>query len=232
MNLKTLRDQVRRKLKISSTTTLANSAIDEQLNVIYLKLAADLAEINQDFFEEQKAKFDLVQNSSLYSQPTDCMKVKQIRLAYSAPTDESDYKVATFYDPILVENIQAEEEDISTSNPIVDVTNNYFRIKPTPESDVANGGEIYYIARPSALTLSSDVPVIPKEYHDLIADGATTEIASWFEMWNKYREFLAKFERRREEMLKELTSRNIGREERFINPLEKQRTKTTTELWD
>src|SRR3990167_3621728 len=109
MNLLTLRSQARLKSGVNvSDFSAAN--LDEQLNVAYYMLAGIIAELNEDYYEEQNDKFSLVANSSLYSLPTDYMKIKQVRLAYSTPSVNADYKVARHYDPSQVHNVSADEE--------------------------------------------------------------------------------------------------------------------------
>ncbi len=231
MNLKNLRLKVRNKSGFQATAILANSAIDLELNNAYNIVCSKIANINEDFFEEQKTKFNLLLNSALYSLPTDFLKFKQLRLAYTTPTEEGDYTIANSYDPTSIENVSIEEEDVSTSNPIVDITNNYFRIKPTPETAITNGGELYYIARPSALILTGDTPVFPVDYHDLLATYAAKEVCSWFSKWDKWKVFKAEWEEEVDEMLKELNVRNINKPERFRNFLETTNKKSTTELY-
>ncbi len=231
MNLKNLRLKVRNKTGFQTTAILANSAIDLELNNAYNIVCSKIANINEDFFEEQKAKFNLLLNSALYSLPTDFLKFKQLRLAYTAPTEEGDYVIANAYDPTSIESVSIEEEDISTSNPIVDITNNYFRIKPTPKTAITNGGELYYIARPSALILTGDVPVFPADYHDLLATYATKEVCSWFSKWDKWKIFKAEWAEEADKMLKELNVRNLNKPERFRNFLETTNKKSTTELY-
>lgn len=202
-----------------------------QLNNAYQFICAKIAKINEDFFEEQKVKFDLGLNSSLFSLPTDFLKFKQLRLAYTAPTSESDYKVASPYDPTTVEDINSQEENISTSNPIVDITNNYYRIKPVATSLITNGGELYYIARPSALTLTGDSPVFPADYHDLLSLYASQELCVSSDKFDKYKVYKSEYEKQVDEMLKELTPRHLDNPERIRNILETGRGKTITELW-
>ena len=161
LNLLNLRNLVRFKTNYQNTTALANSTIVQQINIGYMKVIRAAVEADQDFFEEQKTKFNIVALSSLYSLPSDCIKVKQVRLAYTSPSSESDYRIAISYDPSEAVNISNDETSVPVSNPQVDITNNYLRIYPKPTTGVANGGEIYYIARPSALTLTGDVPILP-----------------------------------------------------------------------
>ena len=232
MNLLNLRRATRNKTGIQSTAVVANSAIDEQLNEGYKILCSKIANINEDFFEEQKVKFNLGLNSALYSLPTDCLKFKQLRLAYTAPDSEDDYKIATPYDPTAIDDIQAEEIDVATSNPIVDITNNYFRISPKPTSAVTDGGEIYFIARPSALTLTGDTPVFPVDYHDLLSDYASFQICSWHSKWEKWKVYKGEWEVGIEKMLKDLVVRNLNKPERFRNFLETTKKRGVTELWD
>ena len=77
LNLAALRSQTRFKTGISNTTTLSNAEIDTQLNEAYSKLVRAVVDVDQDYFEEQKASFNLVANSSLYSLPSDYIKIKQ-----------------------------------------------------------------------------------------------------------------------------------------------------------
>src|SRR3990167_9956235 len=186
MNLLTLRSQSRLKAGVNAND-YSNANLDAQLNVAYYTLADILANLGEDHFEEQNTKFNLVANSALYSLPTDCMQLKGIRLSYSTPSTNSDYKVARHYDPSQVHNVSADEEGgVSTSAPIYDITNNYFRIKPTPTTAVTNGGKLWYIARPSALTLTGDSPVIPLQYHDILSTYGAKEMAFKFQKWQKY----------------------------------------------
>ena len=231
MNTISLRTQVRFKTGIDSTVKVTNAEILTLLNIGYNLMCERIASINEDFFEEQKVKFNLALNSALYSLPTDFLKFKQLRLAYTTPSNEEDYKVATPYDPAAVSDVQAEEESISTSNPIVDITNNYMRIKPTPTSAVTNGGEIYYIARPSALVNTGDTPLIPQEHHDLLAIFAAKEICMKFMYWDRYKVLTSEYENKIEKMVKELAERNINNPLRFRNVLETQKKVTVTELW-
>ena len=181
MNIINIRAAVRFKSNITNSAVLTNAEILSEANYAYYDVCSEIADANEDFFEEQKVKFNLAANSSLYSLPTDCIKVKQVRLAYTTPISESDYKIAYSYDPAEVNVVSSDEESVPVSTPIVDITNNYMRVKPTPESDVTSGGELYYIARPSALTNTGDTPLIPTEYHDLIAVRIAARATEKFE---------------------------------------------------
>jgi len=232
MNLSTLRSQVRFKANISSTTTLSNDDIDTHINDAQNKMVQRMVETNEDFFEEQKSKFDLVASQDLYALPSDCLKFKQLRLAYATPSTEDDYKVAINYNPVNVEDVGFDEENVSSSNPVVDVTNNYMRVKPTPSSAVINGGELYYIARPSALAATASSPVIPVDFHDLLAVYAAARVCQKFENWDKADRLEREFEVGVEKMARAIADRELNFPLRFRNPLETRTRKTTTELYD
>lgn len=186
LNLSKLRAQARSKSGVNAKD-YPDALLDDQLNVGYVALATMLAALGEDYFEEQNVKFDLIANSSLYSLPTDCMMFKGARLAYSGtPTKPTDYVVATSYNPASVHYVGPQEEDIPTSNPIFDLTNNFVRYKPTPKNNVVNGGRIDYIAFPSALVNTADVPVIPVRYHDKISVYGGKEMAFKYEKWSKH----------------------------------------------
>lgn len=220
LNLLNLRSQVRFKTDISNTNTLTNTNIDTQLNEGYSKLVRAVIEADQDYLEEQRAKFNLVANCSLVSLPTDCIKVKQVRLAYTTPTSESDYRVATFYDPSSTTLVSTDESSVPVSNPQVDITNNYCRIMPKPTSAVTNGGEYFYIARPSALSATGDVMIIPADYHDLAAVYASSKVMEKFENFSKSDRFMQEFNAGLINMKAELAGREMNKSSRFKNPLE------------
>ena len=231
MNLKILRTLTRRRVQgIESTTWLANSAVDASLNQAYYQIATKLANVNEDYFEEQKTKFNLALNSALYALPADFIKLKQIRLAYTTPTTEGDYVVATTYDPTQVSNVTRDEINTPISSPIIDITNNFVRIYPKPTSAVTNGGEIYYIARPSALTLTGDTPTFPMEYHDLLSIYAAYDLSASFNLWDKYKVYKSEWEEGVRNLTRDLSIRNLNGQRRIRHLTETGR-KTVTELW-
>lgn len=195
-------------------------------------MARKLVQANEDFFEEQKAKFNLVANSGLYSLPTDCLAVKQIRLAFTTPSTEGDYRVAGEYDASSVTDINSEEIDATTTNPLVDLTNNYFRVWPKPDTSITNGGEIYYIARPSALVQTSETPILPEEYHDLLSTYAAMNEARDFNLIDKYALLKNEWSEGLAKMIDEVQPRYTNRQERMRSNFEEQRGGSVTELWD
>ena len=220
MTLDEIITSVRFKTNISNTATLSDAEIITEINPVILDIFRAIVETDEDYFEEQRAKFNLGENSAIYSLPTDCVKFKQLRLAYSTPSSESDYRVCQSFDVSETGLVSADEENVPVSSPIVDLTNNYYRIKPTPISAVTNGGMIYYIARPSAMTAanSADEPVIPEDYHDLVAVKVAARVHERFENFpvsdRYYNQYLAGIERMKEQ----LEVREINREFRMRDP--------------
>jgi len=215
LNVLNLRSQVRFKTDISNTTTITNAEILTQLNEGYSKLSRAMVEVDQDYFEEQKSTMSLVALSSLYSLPTDCLKVKQVRLAYTTPDSEDDYSVATSYDPVQTGVISIDEINVPVSNPQVDITNNYLRIYPKPTVASSKGCEIYYIAKPSALVATGDVMIIPDDYHDLAATYAAGKVMERMENLAKADRFTNEFNFGLEKMKQELAGREMNKESRF-----------------
>ncbi len=231
MNLKTLRTQARLKSSVSNSADYSTTNLNQQLNIAYDILSSVIANINEDFFEEQKVKFNLALNSGMYSLPTDCLKFKQLRLAYATPSTEDDYSVARAYDPSSIDNVSVDETSAAATNPIVDITNNYFRIQPTPTSAITNGGEIYYIARPSALVNSGDTPIIPSEWHDLLAIYGGKEIAFSAGINERWQIMEAQWQKGIEKIKNSLAARNINDNARWRNILETTQNKVTRELY-
>lgn len=216
MNLLNLRRRTRRRTGLLTTQAIANSAIDQDLNEGYYLLASLLARYNEDYFEEQKVKFNLGLNSGLYSQPLDLLKWKQLRLSYSTVVNEGSYVIAEEYDPATIDRTSFEESEVTTTNPIVDITNNYFRIRPRPTTAITNGGELYYIARPSALTLTSDSPVFDIQFQDAISVyAAMMECSADASLYDKYTVYKGEWADVIAKLQALAPDRNINRQQRF-----------------
>lgn len=231
MNLLQIRNRTREKLNITSTTDISNAFISGMANEGYSFICSKISQINEDFFEEQKAKFNLGLNSALYSLPTDFVKLKQLRLAYTAPDTEDDYVIANRYQPGQVGNVSVDELTTPTSSPIFDLTNNYFRIYPTPDVAVTNGGELYYIALPSALANTASSPVIPSPFHDLLATYAAREGAMKLSLTEKWGILNSEWNQGISRIESELAERDIDNDGRIRNVLETTRNLPVRELY-
>lgn len=234
MNLLTIRAQARKKSGVS-ITDYTNAQLDEEINAGYYTLASVISQLQADYYEEQNVKFDLVQNSALYSLPCDLMAFKQVRLAYTTPTTNTDYRVARHYDPSGVHNVASDEENIPTSNPIYDITGDYIRIKPTPTAAIVGGGKMWYIARPSALVQTADTPIMPLQYHDFLGIYGAKEMAFKYQKWQKYDRlqkqwdaFIAPLMAR----IEDLADRDMGNALAFKSPLELPYSGPTREMPD
>src|SRR5687768_7391676 len=111
MNLLTLRSQARLKASISSSDYSAAN-LDTQLNEGLFALASIIADMDEDHFATIPYKFNLALNSGYYNLPSDFMKLKQLRLAYSTPTAEADWKVASGYDETSVIDVGRDETSV------------------------------------------------------------------------------------------------------------------------
>ena len=237
MNVINIRAQSRFKSGIDNTTTLTNAEILTLANLGYHLVEQELYKLNQDFFNKEKHKFSLVANQDLYSLPTDFIGLKQVRLAYTAPSNEEDYEIADFHDPASTIDIEVQEEDVDSDNPtyhLKEVAGTYYvRIKPTPSSNSTNGGEIYYFARNADLSATGDALSIPTDYHDLIPTYVAKEATLKYEMWDKYKILKNEWDEGIFKMKQALAVMDTNRGGRMRNILEdgKAGTSTTTELW-
>lgn len=219
LTLAQLKTKARSKSGVGSSD-YSDASLLIELNQAYGIMCRYLAQLGEDYFEEDNAKFNLALNSSLYSLPTDCIAVKQIRLAYATPSTNSDYVIANAYDNTDVHNISADEESVSSANPIVDITNNYFRIKPKPTAAITNGGAISYIAMPSALVNSADTTVLPDTLADKIAVYGAKEMAFKLSKWNKWKVLSAEWQAMVANWESSLSDRQMDRVLRFKSPME------------
>lgn len=220
LNLLKLRAQARSKSGVG-VNDFSNALLDDQLNIGYVALATMLANLGEDYFEEQNVKFNLIANSGLYSLPPDFMAFKQLRLAYSGtPLSPSAYVIAKSYDPSEVHDISIDEESVPVSNPIVDLTGQYYRIKPKPRTAVTNGGRLDYIALPSALAATGDIPIVPIRYHDKIAVYGAKEMALRYEKWNKHARLDTEWNGVMTDLENKIADRDMNRSLMFRGPME------------
>lgn len=217
-NLLQLRARARLKASVASAD-FSNANLDDQINEAYYALASILAEIGETYTDGNRIRINLAQNSAYYNLPSDFIKLKQARIAYSAPTNPEDWKVAYSYDVSEVSDVERDEENISTSHPIIEITGTKIKVKPTPSSAVTNGLELFYISRPSALTLTGDTPsLLPTHFHDLISVYAAREMSIRFAKITKYNLLDKAWNEGVLRMKRELADRDANRPLRFKNP--------------
>lgn len=217
-----LRTAARLKARVASadySTANLNIAINDAYNI----LASIFAGQGESYTEAQRVKINLAQNSAFYDLPGDFLKLKQARVAYSTPSAPGDYKVAVGYDLNDVRDIGADEENISTATPIVDIVGTQIKLKPTPTAAVSEGLELAYIARPSALAASADVPVLPTEIHNLMAAYAAKEVCGAMSKFDKYNAFSTEWLMGIERIKKDLAERDLNEPVRFKTPFEASR---------
>lgn len=218
-NVITLRNLSRKKSGINSSD-YSDATVLADFNQAYYTLAGILALLGEDYFEEGRVRFSLVQNSGLYSLPTDFIALKQLRLAYSTPSSDADYKVSTGRDVTDVHTVSIDEGNVPNTNPVHDITSNYIRIAPKPTTDVTNGGMIFYIAMPSALVNTGDVPIIPLQYHELLATYSAKEQTFKYEKWAKNERLEREWNNKIAELTQTLSDRDQNKPVRFKAPQE------------
>lgn len=215
----TLRNGSRKKSGIGAND-YTNAQILADFNQAYFTLAPIIALIEPSYFQEGRTKFSLVANSGLYSLPTDFIAMKQLRLAYSTPSGPGDYRISTKYDVSDVHNVSIDEINVPITNPIHDLTNTYVRIQPKPTTAVTDGGMFFYIAMPSALVNTGDVPVLPLQYHEMLEIYSAKEQCFKYEKWNKFERLEKSWNGKIAELTQTLADRDLDQLTRFKAPQE------------
>lgn len=220
LNVLALRNRARREAGVNSND-YSNAELLADFNDAYAELSVLLANLGEDYFEEQNVKFNLIARSSLYSLPADYIAIKRVALAYSGtPIARSAYTIVLPYDSSEVHDIGIDEENVPISNPIRDITGTYIRYKPTPTQNVSNGGLMDYIAMPSALVNTGDTPVFPIAYQKKIATYGAMKMAFKFEKWNKHTRLQKEWDTTMAELQDRLADRDLNAPMRFKAPQE------------
>lgn len=152
------------------TTTDSNDVTDAQLfrllNDDIIDKAEFVSSMKQDFLLKPATAINLVASQSDYTLATDILKIKKVVVSY----DGTNSYIA--YPRDLNLDLDLNSQDESTNEPFytfidqTDSTEVKIRLYPTPTSNVTGGLNYWYVARPTALTLTTETPVTPPELHD------------------------------------------------------------------
>jgi hypothetical protein len=108
-----------------------------------------------------------------------------------------------------------------TSTPMVKIADNSIWIYPVATENVTNGLKIYVIRDQIDLLISdteSDIK-IPRQYHNFIAYGLVQRVYQRRWLLNEAQAASVMYDKKRDEMIKELSNRNTGAVEWSLPPL-------------
>lgn len=189
---------------------ITETEVKANLNRGYQKVVNRIASLAQDYYI-RLAKADLSDDQSLYGLPTDYRKMIRVELGYDSST--TLYKatrtdINTFGDPSTTV--------ISQASPVYNIRGKNIEIKPTPDMDVTDGLQMYYIETVNDLSADDAEPNLPPEFDDLPIEYAVAKAKVKQGLMDEAQFILSEFYRELEEMTDDLTNSNSDDPEQVV----------------
>ena len=190
--------------KVTASTFAANDLL-RIVNKYYSIAQSDIRAVSEDFFGEiWKGNLQTTYGGTYPNEvpfPNNYEKIKQIRAAYtpqnaSAPL-ETEFEMVN---PITVDQISDPTYTFNASNPYAIIYDSSFFLNPIPTVNVTNGLEVWGIVSQTALASPTDQPNIFTDYQDVITWGSLIDISTRLGNNTLYKQAVAMFKQRREEM--------------------------------
>lgn len=180
-----------RYISSKDATTLTDANLLRLANKYYLPMVRELVDLNEDLYAEISFT-DLVANQREYVLPVDnttstygggLIKMQRIEINYSGGTN--DWQVA---DPISLQQIPTPtvldsdiNSEFSSGDPRYWFKDRSVWIAPVPCStdDVTAGNAnlyMYWIKRPNEMTVTTDIPDLPKDFLNVLAEGMLIDV--------------------------------------------------------
>lgn len=178
--LSDLRDSARAKADEESTGFISDSRLDSFLNQGLRFIYGKIAQRFEDYFVVPGT----VGNSGLitvsaddneYSLPTTAMKIVRVEHRSSTSTSENDWR--------KLDRINIGSDRVDDFFPLREgyvagfgyfIAGNNIYLRPVPKQ--AFSLRLWFVPRVTALSADADVPGIPEEYHELIAEYAAIQV--------------------------------------------------------
>ncbi len=179
MTFAELRDLARQKADEEASTFVTpselNSYLNQGLKSIYLRI---VSRYEDHFLTEGTALngglFSQVSGTASYSLPTDLIKLVTVQVRQQNSSSENDYYRI---DRVNISNngidlyYPLREDQLHKTGYFLTKDKIFFRPVPTRADQV----RLWYIPRPTAMSADSDEPVVPEEYHELLAEFAAIQ---------------------------------------------------------
>jgi len=180
-----------RELSNKDSTTLSDANLLRIANKYYLWMVRELVDLNEDLYAEISYT-DLVEDQQEYPLPVDStesayggglIKLQRVEINYSGSS--GGWRVA---DPISAQEIYSAtitstdiNDRFTIDNPKYTFKDRSLFIYPIPDSDSDTASDnanlyIYWIKRKDEMTTSADIPKIPKDFLNILAEGMLTDV--------------------------------------------------------
>lgn len=218
--LNDLKSDIYFKAKITANTFNAND-INRIINIYYKIVQEDIRATNEDFFlVSAKADLQLFSNNQgVYTYPTDMEKIKSFWVAMQ-PLNSATPLYTEYIRCQVIDANAITDPSYAFSNPTIINFGTYFSLMPqlidTKIYPVTGGMKIYYIPVQADLVNSTDTPLIPADYHDVITWGALIDISARMGKPELRTQAVKMFKERREAMKRDIAGRILNNESSYV----------------
>lgn len=180
MQLSEIRDSSRSKADEKETGFIDNTELDRFINQGVNYVRGKIAQRFEDYFVVpgtllNGGLFSTVVSQMSYALPATMMKAVRIEQRPAGSTSDNDWR------RMDRQNINSDRFD--TYYPIregfvpafgYNIAGNQIHIKPVPAS--VYSVRLWFVPRATALVLTTDVPDVPEEYHEMVSEYAAMQI--------------------------------------------------------
>jgi len=180
MDLSTIRDSARSKADEEATGFIDNTELDRFINQGLVYMYNYLVQQYQDHFivpgtVGNGGLISAVSGQQEYSLPSTLLKLVKIERRNANETNDNNWR--------KLPRLNIGNDQINDFYPVREgrdqgygyfIAGTKFYLRPVPES--AFDMRLWFIPRVTALVLTTDVPELPEEYHELISEYACMQI--------------------------------------------------------
>jgi len=200
-----LRTHARMFLDEVSEADWSDAQINTELNYAYMEMYTAVVSTFEDYYRTKQVS-NLIAGQGEYPLPNDFFKVRRIEIKYNA-NDERVKMIRSTFDEITR---ATDSTTLSLVKPFYDLSGNFLRIQPIPDTAVTNGILMFYIKVLDEMDEDTDTINIPfaDRYAKYIVKGACAQLLQKGQQEEKTSaKYEAEFQFGLEKMKEELESR-------------------------
>lgn len=179
MDLQALRDSARSKADEQNTNFISNTELDRFLNQGQDYVYGKIAQRFEDYFcvkgtVGNSGQFNTVSGTQSYDLPTTMLKLVRVEHRTTTSADDNEWK--------RIERTNINNDHVNDYYPVRPGYSPYFgyfvagsqlHLRPVPR-DVFSV-RLWFIPKAMAMSLTTDVPSVPSEYHEMISEYAAIQ---------------------------------------------------------
>lgn len=180
MNLAAIRTVAKQKADEDASGYIGNTEVDKYVNQGSRHIYTKIAQRFENYFivpgtALNGGLYNTVIGTDAYALPADCMKLVRLEQRRTASVTNNDWR--------RLSTVNLANDRLDSYYPVREgyvpgfgyfVAGNNIYLRPVPQQSFEM--RLWYVPRPVTLTLDADIPSLPEEYHELIAEYAAIQM--------------------------------------------------------